>query len=94
MTEVAMTEPHVPGNVGEMGRSLGRLEANVAGIENRIERLELSSAVRMAGIEQKLDGVVQTLAQSLGAMKLMHWLGGALFAVLTLVATWFVHERG
>ncbi len=88
-----MADANLPAGLGEMPRSLGRLEASVAGLENRIERLEFSSAVRMAAIEQKLDGVVQTLAQSQGAMKLAHWLGGAFFAAIGFLASWLVRQK-
>jgi hypothetical protein len=70
---------------GETARVLGRLEANVGAIEDRIERYEITSTMRMSTIEAKLDGVVHTLAQSLGAMKLLHWFGGALIASLAFL---------
>jgi|GEM_PF-5638923 len=82
-----MTEPVWTAAESELGRVLGRLEAKVAAIEGRIERLEAGSTARMATIEQKLDGVVSTLAQSLGAVKLVHWLGGAGVAALGFVAS-------
>lgn len=72
---------------GELARVLGRLEAKVAAIEGRIERLEVGSTARMVTIETKLDGVVSTLAQSMGAMKLVHWLGGAVVAGIGFVAS-------
>ena len=75
-----MGEQSVPFADGELARVLGRLEAKVAAIEGRIERHEIGSTSRMMAIEAKLDGVVSTLAQSMGAMKLVHWLGGALVA--------------
>ena len=82
-----MTEPVWTPGESELGRVLGRLEAKVAAIEGRIERLELGSTARMATIEQKLDGVVSTLAQSLGAVKLVHWLGGAVVAAIGVLAS-------
>ena len=82
-----MTELGVPFSDGELSRVLGRLEAKVAAIEGRIERHEMSSLVRMAAIELKLDGVVSTLAQSLGALKLVHWLGGAVVAGIGFLAS-------
>jgi hypothetical protein len=85
-----MPDASIPNAEGETARALGRVEAKVAGIEDRIERLEASSALRMAAIEQKLDGVVNTLAQSLGAMKLMHWLGGIALAGLGYLASVFM----
>ncbi|MCW3476556.1 hypothetical protein [Limobrevibacterium gyesilva] len=82
-----MADPTTSAADGEMARVLGRMEAKVAAIEGRIERIEISSALRMSVIEQKLDNVGQTLAQSLGAMKLMHWLGGAAFATVGFVTS-------
>ncbi|MDE2197897.1 MAG: hypothetical protein KGJ41_02655 [Rhodospirillales bacterium] len=77
---------------GETARSLGRLEANVAAIESRLERLDVSAAARMSVIELKLDGVTNALAQSMGAMKLVHWAGGALFAALGYFANSIMRE--
>lgn len=67
-------------NDGEMSRVLGRLEAKVAAIEDRLERHEANSTLRMTAIEHKLDGMANTLAQSMGAVKLVHWAAGALVA--------------
>lgn len=77
---------------GETARILGRLEANVGAIEDRMARLESSSAARMTAIEQKLDGVVHTLAQSMGAMKLLHWFGGAVVAGLGFLASTLLRD--
>lgn len=81
-----MTKPNRLAPDGDAARVLGRLEATVVAIEDRIERLEVTSAARMSAIEQKLDGVVNARAQSLGAMKLMHWIGGGLLAVAGFLA--------
>ena len=67
---------------GEAARVLGRLEATVAAIEDRLERHEANSTMRMAAIELKLDAVANTLAQSMGAVKLVHWMSGAAVAGL------------
>jgi hypothetical protein len=82
-----MTESSLAAGDGEVARVLGRLEAKVAAIEGRIERLELGSTSRMATIEVKLDAVVSALAQGMGAMKLVHWLGGAAVAALGFLAS-------
>lgn len=71
----------------DTARVLGRLEAKVAAIEGRLERLEATMAQRVGSLELKLDGVANTLAQSMGAMKLVHWLGGAAFAGLGYLAS-------
>jgi hypothetical protein len=78
--------PHVSGD-GETARVLGRLEAKVAAIEGRLERQDVTSSARMSAIEAKLDGMANTLAQSLGAAKLVHWLAGALVAGLGYLAS-------
>ena len=70
---------------GETSRSLGRLEAKVAAIEDRLERHEQNSTARMVAIEQKLDGMANTLAQSMGAVKLVHWVAGAAVAGIGFV---------
>ncbi len=88
-----MVDHPVPFGDGELARVLGRLEAKVAAIEGRIERLEIGSTSRMATIENKLDGVVSTLAQSLGAMKLVHWLGGAVVAGIGFVVSIAWHSN-
>ncbi len=74
----------------EAGRVLGRLEATVAAIEDRLERHEANSTARMAAIELKLDGVANALAQSLGAVKVVHWLSGAAVAGLGVVVSWLM----
>jgi hypothetical protein len=87
-----ITEPTLQGGDNETARVLGRLEAKVAAIEDRIERLEASSAGRMLVIESKLDMVVHALAQSQGAMKLVHWCGGAAFAALGYIANTLIRQ--
>lgn len=82
-----MTDTSLAAAESELARVLGRLEAKVAAIEGRIERLELGSTSRMAMIEVKLDSVANALAQSMGAMKLVHWLGGAVFAAFGFLAS-------
>ncbi len=82
-----MSEPTMHTADGETARILGRLESSVGAIENRIQRLEITSATRMSVIEQKLDGVVNSLAQGLGAMKLVHWLGGGVLALMGFLAS-------
>lgn len=82
-----MTEPSLAAGEGELARVLGRLEAKVAAIEGRIERLEVGSTSRMTAIEVKLDNVVNSLAQGMGAMKLVHWLAGAVLAALGFLAS-------
>ena len=76
----------------EAGRVLGRLEARVAAIEDRLERQELNAAARMAAIELKLDGVANVLAQSMGAMKVVHWMSGAAVAALGFVVSWLMRS--
>ena len=71
----------------ETARTLGRLEAKVAAIEDRLERHESNATVRMAAIEQKLDGMANTLAQSMGAVKLVHWVAGAAVAGIGFVVS-------
>ncbi len=87
-----MTEAGLAAGDGELARVLGRLEAKVAAIEGRIERLEVGSTSRMAAIEVKLDSVVNALAQGMGAMKLVHWLGGAVLAGLGFLASVFLRS--
>ncbi len=87
-----MTEPVLAVAEGELARVLGRLEAKVAAIEGRIERLEIGSTSRMTAIEVKLDGMANALAQSMGAMKLVHWLGGAVFAGVGFVASMLMRQ--
>jgi hypothetical protein len=70
-----MSEPNVVRD-GEAARVLGRLEARVAAIEDRLGRHEASITARMAAIEMKVDHVAHSLAQGLGALKLIHWIGG------------------
>ena len=82
-----MTPSNFNQGESETSRVLGRLEAKVAAIEGRMERLESNSAARMTTIENKLDSMANTLAQSMGAMKLVHWLGGAAFAGLGFLAS-------
>ena len=69
---------------------LGRLEARVGAIEDRLERQEITAMARMAAIELKLDGVANVLAQSLGAMKMVHWLSGAAVAAFGFVLSWLL----
>jgi hypothetical protein len=88
-----MQDANYPAADGETARVLGRLEAKVAAIEDRIERIEVSAALRMSVIEQKLDNVNQALAQSMGAMKLMHWLGGVVFAGLGFLGSLLLRQR-
>ncbi len=76
----------------EAGRVLGRLEATVAGIENRLERHEANSTARMAAIELKLDAVANALAQSMGAVKVVHWLSGAAVAGLGFAVSWLMRS--
>jgi hypothetical protein len=76
----------------ETARVLGRLEAKVAAIEGRMERLEANGTARMAVIEQKLDVMANTLAQSMGAAKLVHWLGGAVVAGIGFLASLAVRQ--
>jgi hypothetical protein len=88
-----MADGIAPAPESEAARVLGRLEAKVAAIEDRIGRIEVGSTQRMSVIEQKLDNVVQALAQSMGAMKLVHWLGGALFAGLGFLGSVLLRNR-
>ena len=76
----------------EAGRVLGRLEAKVAAIEHRLERDEANLTARMAAIELKLDGVATILAQSMGAVKVVHWLSGAAVAGLGFVVSWLMRS--
>lgn len=78
---------------GDDARVLGRLEANVAAIEDRIERHEANSALRMAAIELKLDAVANTLAQSIGAVKVVHWLFGAAVAGLGFLLSMMLRQN-
>jgi hypothetical protein len=71
----------------ETARVLGRLEAKVAAIEDRLERQDIVLAARMAAIELKLDTMATTLAQSMGAVKLAHWLAGAAVAGIGYLGT-------
>lgn len=82
-----MTDSSLTAGDGEIARVLGRLEANVAAIEGRIERLEVGSTSRMTAIEVKLDNVVSALAQGMGAVKFVHWLGGAVLAAIGFLAS-------
>lgn len=78
----------------ESARALGRLEAKVAAIESRIERYEADATQRMTAIERKLDGVATTLAQGMGAAKLVHYIAGALIAGAGVLAgAWFKTGR-
>jgi hypothetical protein len=89
-----MAESGLVAGDGEIARVLGRLEAKVAAIEGRIERLEVGSTSRMAAIEVKLDNVVSALAQGMGAMKFVHWLGGALLTAVGFVASMMLrHDK-
>ena len=76
----------------EAGRVLGRLEARVGAIEDRLARQEVSAMARMAAIEVKLDGVATVLAQGLGAMKVVHWLCGAVLAAVGFAVSWLMRN--
>jgi hypothetical protein len=72
---------------GEAARALGRLEAKVAAIEDQLERQDAAFLARMTTIERKLDTMATTLAQSMGAIKLAHWLAGAAVAGIGFLAS-------
>jgi hypothetical protein len=46
----------------------------------------------MAAIEVKLDGVATVLAQGLGAMKVVHWLCGAVLAAVGFALSWLMRS--
>ena len=65
----------------DIAHALGRLEAKVSALEDRIARAEAGAEARMLAFEHKLGGIATTVAQSIGAVKLVHWVAGAMVAI-------------
>ncbi len=68
---------------------LGRLEGRIVALEDRMDRQEAMTSVRLTAIETKLDHIGNALAQGLGGMRLIHWIAGAVLACAGFFASHF-----
>jgi hypothetical protein len=67
-------------------RSPDPLEARLAALDARIERLQAGTAARLSALELKFDVATDRLDRSLRAFRLACWLGSLLFAGIGLLA--------
>jgi hypothetical protein len=62
------------------------LEARLAALEARIERVQAGTAARISALDLKFDVATDRFDRSLRAFRLACWLGSLLFASIGLLA--------